>query len=254
MTGPYTLAVDCGGSGLKCLVLDADGEPVTGRVRVPTPYPLPPSLFVSTLLELASAVDHRYDRVSVGLPGLVRGGVVYATPHYVTQDGPFTPRRDDLVQAWSRLDVQRLLGEAFAAPTRVLNDAEIAGLAVIEGRGYEVMLTFGTGMGFAHFDDGRLLPKLEMSHAPFRKGQTYDQHLGEHERRRLGKQRWTKRVERAVRALQPALWWDRLYLGGGGAKHLTGPVGGAQVQVVTNTVGLLGGVRLWDGRFSVGGR
>lgn len=38
-----TLAVDCGGGGIKANVLDASGTAHAAAVRVPTPYPLPPS-------------------------------------------------------------------------------------------------------------------------------------------------------------------------------------------------------------------
>jgi polyphosphate glucokinase len=218
-------------------------------VRTKTPYPCPPELFVATLVALAGRVGHPYDRVSVGMPGLVRDGLVLATPHYVTEAGPFTPRRDDLVAAWHRLDAQTLLATALDHPTRVLNDAEIAGLAVIEGIGYEVMMTFGTGMGFAQFHHGRLLPKLELSQAPFRDGETFDEHLGHHARKAVGNAHWTARVRDALDALRPMLWWDALVVGGGGAKHLTGPLG-PDVRVVENVVGLLGGVRLWEHELS----
>lgn len=244
--GPFTLAVDCGGSGLKCLVLDGDGGKVTERVRVRTPYPCPPDLFVDTLVGLANDAGADYDRVSVGMPGLVREGVVLATPHYVTESGPFTPKRDDLVAAWSHFDAGTALGKAFGRPTLVANDAEIAGLAVIERQGFEVMLTFGTGMGFAYYQDGHLLPKLEMSHAPFRNGRTYDESLGEHERKRIGNKKWSRRLVKALESLRPVLWWDRLYVGGGGLKHLKKVSLSDDITVVPNEVGMLGGIRLWE--------
>lgn len=242
--GPYTLSVDCGGSKLKATVLDRDGAMIAGRVRVVTPYPLPPDLLVKTLTDLVAELP-AYDRVSVGFPGMVRGGRVLATPHYVTESGPFTPQRPDLVDAWRGFDVQAALGTAFGKPTRVLNDAELAGYAVIAGHGFEVMLTLGTGLGCALFEDGRLLPKLEMSAAPFCADETYDEQLGNHARRRIGNEAWTERVNRALDALQPMLWWDQLYLGGGNTKHLTAPLR-QLLTIVPNTVGLLGGLRLWD--------
>jgi sugar (pentulose or hexulose) kinase len=39
-TGPITLAIDIGGSGLKASALDASGKMLTDRLRVPTPYPV----------------------------------------------------------------------------------------------------------------------------------------------------------------------------------------------------------------------
>lgn len=251
--GPRTLAVDCGGTGLKATVLDADGAPLHERIRLRTPYPCPPHVLVDAVAALASATGETFDRVSVGFPGMVRLGVVYATPHYVTEAGPFTRPCADLVAAWAGFDVQAALEEALGRPTRVLNDAEIAGLAVIESKGFEVVLTLGTGLGCALFDDGRLLPKVELSQAPFRKGQTYDEQLGHHARKKLGDQRWTRRVVLAITGLRPVLSWDQLYVGGGGAKHIKAGLG-PDVTIVGNEYGLLGGIRLWNDRVSRGRR
>ena len=48
-SGPRTLAVDVGGSGLKAVVLDPDGEMISERVRVETPYPCPPPVLLGAL-------------------------------------------------------------------------------------------------------------------------------------------------------------------------------------------------------------
>jgi polyphosphate glucokinase len=240
---PRTLAIDCGGTGLKAALLDPDGTMSTERVRVRTPYPCPPELFVRTLVELVADLP-AYDRVSVGMPGMLRHGRVLATPHYVTEAGPFTRRRPDLVTAWSGFHVAEALAAAFIAPTRVVNDAEVQGLAVIHGLGLEVLLTVGTGLGCAVFDDGRLLPHFELSQHPFRSGQTYDEQLGNLARKRVGNARWNKRVLRAIRTLRPVFCFDRLYLGGGNGRHLKAKLP-TDVQIVPNTSGLVGGVRLW---------
>jgi polyphosphate glucokinase len=245
-----TLAVDSGGTGIKACVLDERGAMVSERLRVLTPYPCPPEVYVGTLLALADELPPA-DRVSVGMPGLVRAGVVLATPHYVTESGPFSARRPDLVEAWSRFDAQTALADALGVPARVVNDAEMAGLAVIAGEGYEVVLTLGTGLGFAQFDGGRLLPKVELSQHPAHKRASYDERLGNRARRRVGDERWSRRVARAVEVLHPVLWWDRLHLGGGNARRLSPAVVAAMaahgpVQVVHNNAGLHGGVRLWE--------
>jgi polyphosphate glucokinase len=244
-SGLNTLAIDCGGTGLKATVLDEAGTMIGSRVRRKTPYPLPPDLLVRTLVELAGETEKRFDRASVGFPGLIRGGIVHATPHYVTERGPFSPRDPELVAAWSGYDIQGALQEAFGKPTRVLNDAEIHGMACTEGKGFEVMLTLGTGLGCALFDDGRLLPKIELSQAPFRKGETYDEQLGHHTRVRIGNRKWSLRVQQAIDGLRPVFWWDRLYVGGGGARHLRVDLG-PDAALVSNDMGLMGGVRLWQ--------
>lgn len=241
---PHTLAIDCGGTGIKAAVLDACAGMVSERVRVLTPYPCPPETLVASLGKLTAELPP-YDRVSVGMPGVVRRGTVLATPHYVTQAGPFTARLPELEGAWAHYDIAAALEAALGRPTRVVNDAEMQGCAVIEGRGFEIVLTLGTGLGFAMFDEGRLLPKVELSTHPFRKGETYDEQLGNHTRRRVGNATWTRRVHRAVDGLRPVLCWDRLYLGGGNTKHLRRDPP-PDVTVIPNSAGIAGGVRLWD--------
>ncbi|SIQ15844.1 polyphosphate glucokinase [Micromonospora avicenniae] len=243
-----TLAIDCGGGGIKASVLDEAGTMRTRPLRVPTPYPLPTSLFVKTLLDLGAQLPPA-DRVTVGLPGMLRHGVVVATPHYVTRAGPRTKVDPDLLAEWSGWDVRSALADAFGVPALVLNDAEVHGAGVVAGTGLELVLTLGTGLGSALFDGGVLAPHLELSHAPVRWGMTYDTYIGEPERRRLGDAFWSRRVRGVVEGLRPVFRWDRLYLGGGNSR-LVRPDQlarmGDDVVVVPNTAGIVGGVRAWD--------
>jgi polyphosphate glucokinase len=239
-----TLSIDCGGSKLKARLFNADGEPLGERVRIVTPYPLAPDQFVTELVQLTAALTG-YDRVTVGLPGMVRHGRVISTPHYPRLAGPFTPVDSVLAQRWRGFDAQAALEQAFGRPTKVLNDAEVQGAGVVTGSGVELVLTLGTGLGCALFDGGVLAPHLELSHHPFRSGQTYDQQLGDMARKACGRRHWERRVHRAVAALRPVVWFDRLYLGGGNAKHLTEDLG-PDVRIVSNAAGLAGGVRAWD--------
>jgi len=186
-----------------------------------------------------------FDRATVGMPGMIRRGRVVSTPHYPRSAGPFTPLDDVLDRRWRGFDAQRALTEAFGRPTRVLNDAEVQGASVVTGVGLELVLTLGTGLGSAIFDEGVLAPHLELSHHPFRHGQTYDEQLGDHARRAAGEQKWVRRVRRAVDVLRPVVYFDRLFIGGGNAKYLPADVA-ADVTVVSNTAGLLGGVRAWN--------
>lgn len=243
-----TLAVDCGGGGIKASVLDAAGTLHVPPVRVPTPYPLPPERLVETVVAVARGLPPA-ERATVGMPGMIRHGVVIATPHYVTRAGPRTRVLPELVAAWAGRDMAAELGAALGVPVLVLNDAEVHGAGVISGSGLELVLTLGTGLGSALFDGGALAPHLELSHAPVRRGVTYDSYLGEPERRRLGDGMWSRRVRRAVEGLRPVFHWDRLYLGGGNARLVT-PTAlaalGDDVVVVPNSAGIVGGVRAWS--------
>ncbi len=246
-TDPYTLAVDCGGSGIKASVLDAHGTLHAPAVRVPTPYPLPPSRLVDEIASIAAGLPPA-DRVTVGLPGMIRHGVVVATPHYVTKSGPRTAVDPALLAAWTGCDIRALVENRLGLPAIALNDAEVHGAGVISGTGLELVLTLGTGLGSALYDGGRLSPHLELSHAPVRRGVTYDSYIGQVERRRLGNALWSRRVAHVVEGFWPVFRWDRLYLGGGNSRHVSPAVLerlGEHIVVVPNQAGIVGGVRAW---------
>ena len=127
--GPRTLAIDVGGTGLKAAILDAEGRLMSDRVRVPTPARCPPTVLIRAVAELIAPLG-AYDRVSVGFPGVVRDGVVRTAPNFGSA-------------RWQGFDLARALTRALKRPVRVLNDAEVQGLAVITGKGVELVLGSG---------------------------------------------------------------------------------------------------------------
>lgn len=243
-TGPVTLAVDIGGTGLKAAVLDAAGGLRSDRVRVDTPHPASPEVLVARLCELVAPLPG-YDRVSVGFPGMVRAGRVRSAPNLVR-----TSRRGDAVSeraaaAWSGFDLAGALAAELGKPAKVVNDASMQGAAVVSGDGLELVVTLGTGFGTALFWQGRLTPHLEFAHHPFRKRQTYEQQLGDAARQRVGNKKWSRRVRIAVDTLRALSDFDHVYLGGGNSRHLKADLG-PDATVVDNVAGILGGIRLWD--------
>ncbi|MDO8733518.1 MAG: ROK family protein [Actinomycetota bacterium] len=243
-----TLAIDCGGGGFKACVLDDAGTMRAQPVRVATPYPLSTALFVDTLTLLARGLPAA-DRATVGLPGMIRHGVVITTPHYVTKSGPRSRVLPELVKQWTGFDARASLALALGVPVKVLNDAEVHAAGVVTGQGLEVVLTLGTGLGCAVFDGGRLAPHMELSQMPVKTEVVYDNYIGEPERRRLGDALWSRRVVRMVEGFRPVFRWDRLYIGGGNSRHLT-PVSakrlGEDCVIVPNDAALIGGSRIWQ--------
>jgi hypothetical protein len=51
--------------------------------------------------------------------------------------------------------LEETLARRFGKQARLLNDAEVQGLGIIEGQGLNVVLTFGTGVGSAIFQQRR---------------------------------------------------------------------------------------------------
>ncbi len=230
---PITLAIDIGGTNLKAGLLDRDGGVVGERVKIATMHPSPPDRVVPALVELAGRLGS-FDRISVGFPGLVRGGTVRTAPNLGTQ-------------TWGGYDLTGALQSRLGKPVRMLNDATVQGLGVISGHGLECVITLGTGFGFALYQDGRLAPQLEMSQHVVRKDLTYDQYVGVAALKKVGRKRWLRRVQRVLAQLRVVVNFDMLYIGGGDAQKLELELP-TDVRVVSNDAGITGGVRLWDSR------
>lgn len=227
-----TLAIDIGGTGLKALVLAADGRALTDRLRIETPRPATPSALLPAIVKLVEPLG-AFDRISVGFPGVVVDGVTLTAPN--------------LHKQWRGFDLARAMTERLGRPVRVLNDAGVQGYGVIEGRGVEMVLTLGTGLGCALYLDGSYVPNLELAHHPFRGGKTYEDYVGAKALRRVGKKKWNRRVARVIDQILP-VWNPRhLYLGGGNAKHLTLELP-ANITITANIAGLMGGIVLWRER------
>jgi polyphosphate glucokinase len=230
--GPLTLAIDIGGTGLKATVLDAGGLPIEGSDRVLTPRPATPEAILEALSKLVAPLG-AFDRVSAGFPGIVRDGVVKTAPN--------------LDPSWDGVPLASRLARLMKRPARVLNDAGVQGLGVIQGVGVEMILTFGTGLGSGLFYEGTYVPNLELGHHPFRKGKTYEDYLGHGGLASDGLKKWNRHITRALEQIDPTWNPDRIYLGGGNSKHITIELP-AHVSIASNTAGLLGGIALWDGR------
>jgi polyphosphate glucokinase len=239
-----TLGIDVGGSGIKGAVLDAEGRMTTDRVRVATPYPCPPQRLLAEVQAVAAQLP-RANRVSVGFPGLVRNGRVLQVPALsrATYGGDPDP---SLAARWKGFWLAEEMAAMFGMPTKVVNDADMQGCAVVTGKGFEFVMTLGTGVGVALFNEGALLPHMELSHGPFRGGVSFDLTLGNAGRKDLGRRKWRRLVNEAIGWFDEMLFFDTIYIGGGNAKHLDPEDLPGKAVVVPNTAGITGGVRVWD--------
>lgn len=224
-----TLAIDIGGSGIKGILLNQSGQPVTERIRLPTPQPATPQSIVLLISEIANSLG-RFDRVSVGFPGVIHQGRVKTAPN--------------LDASWPGTDLVGELERQLNQPVRAANDADVQGYGAVKGEGVELVMTLGTGFGTALFINGHLVPNLELAHHPFRKGQTYEGQLGANALKMVGKKRWNQRLAKAIEILDPVINFHHLYIGGGNAKKVTIALP-SHATIVSNTAGLLGGIALW---------
>jgi len=228
-SNPITMCIDIGGSGLKAMLLDAAGKPVSERQRVVTPTVPIPKLVLDGLDELRKLLP-AFDRVSVGFPGVIKRGTTYTAAN--------------LNPAWVGFPLQAELEKRWKKPVRVANDAAVQGYGAIKGDGVELALTLGTGLGSSLFTDGRLCPGLELAHHPWHKGKEYEDFLGRRGLDKYGKKHWNKLLREAIDQTEKLFNWDHLYLGGGNTKKIDFKPG-KNIEIVSNEAGLLGGVALW---------
>ncbi|MGI4804929.1 MAG: ROK family protein [Janthinobacterium lividum] len=224
------LCIDIGGSHIKATVLDTEGNSLKEYEKVPTPDPASPENLIQAIKTLVKDFPE-YDHISSGFPGYIKNGTVFTAPNLGT----------DL---WKGTDMQKLLKETLGKDAIVVNDADMQGMGVISGKGFEMVITLGTGFGTALFKDGFLLPHLEIAHLPIKKDKTYDQYLGDKALNEEGKDQWNKRVKKVLGILKTVFNYDFLYIGGGNSREIDFKLDD-NIKIVSNKEGIKGGPRLW---------
>jgi polyphosphate glucokinase len=225
-----TLCIDIGGTNIKAEVLDDEGRAYGEPQRVATPRPAEPDPVLAAIEQVAHGRE--FEQVSVGFPGVVRQGVTLTAPN--------------LDAGWGGFALASTLEARLGRPARVCNDADLAGLALIEGRDVEMVLTLGTGMGAGLYVDGRLVPNLELGHHPFGDGRSYEDRISDRELALVGLEEWKRRVHETIAQIRPIWNFRTLYLGGGNARHFTQGELPSDVVLADNRAGVMGGVRLWS--------
>lgn len=228
--GPLTLAIDIGGTGIKCAVLDIDHKPKSEFKRLPTPQPATPKAILETIAKLA-AEEGPFERIACGFPGVIKNGTIFTAAN--------------LSPKCIGCNLAAELEKKFGKPARVANDAAVQGYAAVEGHGLELAITLGTGVGSALFLNGKLVASLELAHHPFHKNKTYEDLLGNKALLKHGKKQWNKRLEEAITNWSNLFRYDWLYIGGGNAGHINFKLP-ANVKIKPNKDGIFGGVLLWQ--------
>lgn len=224
------LAIDIGGSGLKAALIGPGGEFLADPVRIKTPHHCPPKKMVPLLKGLVRPFRH-YDRVSIGFPGYVRDGVVFTAPNLGSKN-------------WAGFKLAQAMEKQLRRPVRLLNDADIQGLAAIKGSGLELVCTLGTGFGTAWFRDGELMPHMDLAHMAVHAHHDFDDHIGDAALKEIGTKHWNKRLKKTIATLQKVFFYDHLYLGGGNSRHVKIKLPD-NVSIVSNDAGMEGGAFVW---------
>lgn len=244
---PFTVCVDVGATSLRAGVVDARGELVGERVKLKTSWPMTPARLIEEVARLVVRLP-RGDRLALGFPGPVVDGVVVRGANLERSGGPGTERTTPLRDAWAGFELQRRLAATFELDARVSNDADVAALACSTGKGLELTVTLGSGLGSGLTLDGVLMPHLELSELRWSRHETFDDVLGEHARKRDGESRWHPRVIGALQVLSDVVGFDHLHLTGGNAPRVHRDDLGRLAEITTvssSRTGILGGVLLF---------
>jgi polyphosphate glucokinase len=211
------LVIDIGGNSVKLLVT---GE--TDSRKFPSGPNLTPRQMVSGVLKLTE--DWKYDAVSIGYPGRVRGNRPVSEPV-------------NLGRGWVKFDYEA----AFGCPVKVMNDAAMQALGSYKG-GTMLFLGLGTGLGTALVADGAVVP-MELGHLTYKQG-TYEDYLGLKGLEKLGIRKWRVFVREVVSRFIPALDLDDVVIGGGNVNKLDKLPPGCRAG--DNALAFRGGLLLWE--------
>jgi len=224
------LCIDVGGSGLKAAIISPRGKYLVKRHRIKTPKQRKPRQIVKVLGELVAPMG-RFDCVTIGFPGVVKEGKVISAPHFGTVD-------------WRGFDLQGVMRKTLGKPVKLLNDADVQGLAAIQGKGLELVCTLGTGFGTAWFRDGELMPHMDLAHLVVHRKDDFDVYIGDKTRRKIGNHHWNRRVKKLITVLETVFAYDHLYLGGGNSRCVKFRLP-RNVAIVSNDAGMEGGAFAW---------
>jgi polyphosphate glucokinase len=229
------LAIDIGATGLKVAIVGPNGKFLSERQRVQTPDHPTPAHVLAALTELVKPLG-AYDRISIGFPGYVRGGKVFTAPNLGTE-------------AWAGFPLAATLAKTLGKPAQLHNDADVQGLAVIKGKGLELVCTLGTGFGTAWFRDGELMPHMDLAHMTVHRKDDFDNYIGEKTRKKIGHKDWNRRIEKLIAMLARVFNYDHLYFGGGNSRRIKIKLP-RNVSVVSNDAGMEGSAFVWLPRTS----
>ncbi len=218
-TEATTLGVDIGGTGMKGGTVRLGAGPEAGllvgeRFRVPTPQPAGPAAVAEALVGIVAELDSRPEAPDPGAP------VGLAFPAVVHHGTCLTAT--NMAPAWIGTDLDGLFSEALRRPVHSINDADAAGLAEVRhgaGRGVPgtvLMLTLGTGIGAGLFQDGVLVPNVELGTIEL-DGAIAETRASAAARKREGLDwpAYAERLQRYISYVERILYPDLIIVGGG---------------------------------------
>jgi polyphosphate glucokinase len=242
------LGVDIGGTGIKGAPVDLEvGDLAADRFRIPTPKKSKPHEIGKIVEQIVHHFPDTDGPIGVTFPGVVINGVVYTAAN--------------MDKGWIGFDADKFFGDLLGRPVTMMNDADAAGVAEMrfgagkDRKGVVIMITLGTGIGCALFNNGVLVPNTELGHIEI---DGKDAELlasgSARDNERLPWKEYAKRVQKYFRRLDALLWPDLLILGGGISKEAEKFLADVKVRIpvvtaeLLNNAGIVGAATLAAGR------
>jgi polyphosphate glucokinase len=207
----HILGIDIGGSGIKGAPVDCEsGELLESRYRIPTPQPSHPRAVSKVVDQVAKNFKWR-STIGCGLPSVIRDGVALTAAN--------------IDHEWVGINAEKLFKKSTGCKTKVINDADAAGLAEMRfgaGKGMKglvFVVTIGSGIGTAMFLDGKLVPNTELGHLEIR-GKDAEKRASDAVRKdkNLTWKKWAFKFDEFIDTLERLFWPDLIILGGGASK------------------------------------
>lgn len=242
----WVLGVDVGATNTKFALVGPGGTLLSRIQRRRTPAPCTPERFVGMVVERARGAGA--ERVAVGFPGEVRGGVVVRPGNLSRVDGVASSVDEAIDAKWRGYDLEGDLVERLQCDVRVRNDAALAALGCCTFGGREIVIGLGTGLGLALCVDRSPVEVRDVGGTEFADAQTFDERLGERARE-LDERRWFHDVARVIERLGNEFAADVVHLTGGNARRVSIDrlgLRGMRIVIDGNEAPMHGAARLFE--------
>lgn len=206
------LGIDVGGTGIKAGIVDTtSGMLSSDRIRLETPPLAKPNQIAQTITELIQKLSYK-GVVGIGFPAVIRRHIVETA--------------SNVDKSWIGINLKTYLQDQTNYDCYCLNDADAAGMAEIAYNSQltqhkkVLVLTIGTGIGSALFNDGMLIPNTEFGHLLKEEDLIWEKYVSNKLRKTkaITTDEWAKRINEYLLHIDFVLRPDLIVIGGGGSK------------------------------------
>ncbi len=206
------LGIDVGATGIKGAIVNIEeGKLITDRIKYPTPKPATPLAMTEVMKKLVEDHNWKGKPIGMGFPAIIKDGVALSASNI-----------DD---SWLDFPIVGFLSKKLKSPINVVNDADAAGIAEQKfgddtpKKGLVILLTLGTGIGSAVFNNGVLIPNTELGHMKW-KDSVVEKYVSNNARetKELSYKTWGKELNRVLNHIEFVLSPDHIIIGGGISK------------------------------------